>query len=109
MGISDLEKVTLQIQEVYAEVDAPVRTAGTGSFDSRSVDRANAVAVRQRRRGVTLPKFVGHPAQPLFGGSKPLEQCDAGDVAPTCLLGDGGRFFEGTASSQVDQQDSQQD
>jgi hypothetical protein len=58
---------------------------------------------------VTLPKLVGHPAQPLLGSSKPLEQGDRRDVTPTGLLSAGDRFLERTAASQVDQQGSQQD
>ena len=108
VGVGDLEEVALQILQADAEVDPPVGPEAAGPADRRGVDRADAVAVGQRRGGVTLPKLVGHPAQPLLSGSKSLEQCHRRDVTPTGLLGVRGRFLEGTAASQMDQQGSQQ-
>ncbi len=107
--VGDLEEVALQIHQVDAEVDAPVGATATGPTDGGGVDRADTVAVGQRRGGVTLPKLVGQPAQPLLGGAKPLEQCHRRDIAPTGLLGVCSGFLEGTASRQVYQQGSQQD
>ena len=87
----------------------PVGAEAAGPADGRGIDGADAVTVGQRRGGVTLPKLVGHPAQPLLGRSKPLEQGHRRDVTPTGLLGAGDGLLEGTASGQVDQQGSQQD
>ncbi len=74
MDIGDLNEVALQIHQVDAEVDPPVGAVAAGPADGRGIDGADAATVRQCRGGVPLPKLVGHPAQPLLGGSKPLEQ-----------------------------------
>jgi hypothetical protein len=109
VGISDLEEIALQILQVDAEVDPPVGAETAMSADDRGVDRADAVTVGQRRSRMTLPKLIGHPAQPLLGGSEPLEQCHGRDVAPTGLLDVGHCFLKRTGTSQMDQQGSQQD
>jgi hypothetical protein len=92
-----------------AEVDPPVGAAAAGPTDDRGIDGAGAVALKRLRGGVTLPKPVGNPAQPLLGGAQPLEQGYRRDLTPTGLLGAGDGLLEGTATGEVDQQGSQQD
>ena len=109
MNIGDFDEVALQILQIDAEVNPPVGAEAAGPADGRGIDGADATTVGQRRGGVTLPKLVGHPAQPLLSRSKPLEQSHGRDVTPTGLLDAGDRLLEGTAAGQVNQQGSQQD
>src|SRR5215207_4310381 len=102
MSIGDLDKVALQIRQVNAEVNAPVGAAAAGPANGSGIDGADAVAFGQRRGGVLLPKRVGHPAQPLLSGAKPLEQGHSRDVTPTGLLGIRGCLLEGAAAREVD-------
>ena len=106
LGVADFGEIARQIFQVDAEVDAPVGAEAAGPADGGGIDGTNAVAMGQRRRGVTLPQLVGHPAQPLLRSAKPLKQGHRRDVTPTVLLGDSDRFLAGTATGQVDQQNA---
>ena len=109
VGVGHLEEVALQALQVDAEVEPPVGAHAAGYADGGGVDGTDAIAVGQRRRGMTLPQLVGHPVQPVLGGAKALEQRHGRDVTPAGDFGVGDGLLEGTAAGQVDQQRSQQD
>ena len=109
VGVGQLEEVALQVLQVDAEVEPPVRANATRYADGGGIDGAGPIAVGQRRSGRTLPELVGHPTQPTFGGAETLEQSHGRDVTPAGHFGVGDGLLEGTAAGQVDQQGSQQD
>ena len=109
VGVGYLEEVALQTLQVDAKVEPPVGAHAARYADGGGVDGAGPIAVGQRRRGMTLPELVGHPAQPVFGGAEALEESHGRDIAPAGEFGVGDGLLEGTAAGQVDQQGTQQD
>lgn len=73
VGVGDLEEVALQILPVDAVVDPPVGAEAAGPADGGGIGGADAVAVGQRRGGVTLPQLVSHS----FFGARALERSSA--------------------------------